>query len=402
MKENERKIIIQNICERYYIEKVFDYNKYFQKDLAGEVNLGEGSAGIIIFLLLLQKQMKIDCEELLHEFIKLSVKKIEREGVGISLYDGITGFNYALFLLNRETGNYTNLLSKLDNMLFLQLKYYLRYLKSEENRERECYWYDVISGLSGIMLYILQREGNPETFALIEEGIKILLLLSGGAEKWLVRSIDKIQDKLIIGERKDTYNLGLAHGIIGPLIILSKCIEKGIIVAYQKDAISEWAEWLKLLYTKYCGKIWPSSISQNNEEKGGRIGWCYGNLDIALGMKEAGQALKNQVYYDTGSKIFNEIFSIPIKKWFLLSPIICHGYAGVHEMLTIYSEDKSRSFQERMIDGVIGYINYDQNHFFNSIDGDKPDFLSGALGNLSVLLGELGNENIGWNKVLMI
>ena len=51
---------------------------------------------------------------------------------------------------------------------------------------------------------------------------------------------------------------------------------------------------------------------------------------------------------------------------------------------------------------VIGYINYEQNYFFNSIDVDKPDFLSGELGNFSVLLGKLSEENIEWNKVLMI
>ncbi len=40
--------------------------------------------------------------------------------------------------------------------------------------------------------------------------------------------------------------------------------------------------------------------------------------------------------------------------------------------------------------------------FFNSIDGDKPDFLSGELGNLSVLLGKLSDGNIEWDKVLII
>ena len=51
---------------------------------------------------------------------------------------------------------------------------------------------------------------------------------------------------------------------------------------------------------------------------------------------------------------------------------------------------------------VIGYINYEQNYFFNSIDGDKPDFLSGELGNLSVILGKLSDGNIEWDKVLII
>lgn len=49
---------------------------------------------------------------------------------------------------------------------------------------------------------------------------------------------------------------------------------------------------------------------------------------------------------------------------------------------------------------LIGNINYEQNYFFDSIDGDKPDFLSGELGNLSGLLGKLSEENIEWNKVL--
>src|SRR5439155_8752570 len=79
-------------------------------------------------------------------------------------------------------------------------------------------------------------------------------------------------------------NLGIAHGVAGPLALLSLAARDGIEVAGQREAIERICEWLDHWRTGTGTQAWwPELVSRREHEAGtstqagpGRPSWCYG------------------------------------------------------------------------------------------------------------------------------
>ena len=131
-------------------------------------------------------------------------------------------------------------------------------------------------------------------------------------------------------------NFGTAHGIIGPLVALSKARKLNILEENQNYAI----EKLIGLYENFCVEEngilrYPRRLAIEDYIKGRKTdltensGWCYGNLSIIRALMKvawySGNKEKYQYYLDK----FVAIIEQPIEAYRLNSPIVCHGYGSV-------------------------------------------------------------------------
>ncbi|NEE13965.1 lanthionine synthetase, partial [Streptomyces sp. SID7499] len=82
-------------------------------------------------------------------------------------------------------------------------------------------------------------------------------------------------------------NLGLAHGVPGPLALLSLAWRAGVRVDRQDEAIERIMQLLtRLRTTDGAGPRWPHLMTRERIESGapperGRDSWCYGVLGAA-------------------------------------------------------------------------------------------------------------------------
>ncbi|MFE3882146.1 lanthionine synthetase C family protein [Streptomyces lydicus] len=101
------------------------------------------------------------------------------------------------------------------------------------------------------------------------------------------------------------FNVGVAHGICGPLALLSLAHRSGHRVPGMPDAIRRMAGWVQSIgYTDGHGVQWPGRVAfpgrsgvpsrRRSPAQAGtrsRPGWCYGTSGIAWSLHLAGQAL---------------------------------------------------------------------------------------------------------------
>lgn len=213
--------------------------------------------------------------------------------------------------------------------------------------------YDIVNGLSGTTRLLLDAaadpaETGPEVESALAESLSHLVHLTepvrvDGRELpgWWVPA------DLHLSERdREMYpggdlNLGMAHGIAGPLAVLSSAYQAGQHVPGMRDAIHRIAGWL-LGWTLHdeAGPYWPARVSRDDELAGERPGrlftrtaWCYGAPGVAAALFRAGTALDRRPWRTAAVDALRAALRRDESRWAIEGATICHGYAGLLRVL---------------------------------------------------------------------
>ncbi|MEU8781032.1 lanthionine synthetase C family protein [Streptomyces sp. NPDC048637] len=143
------------------------------------------------------------------------------------------------------------------------------------------------------------------------------------------------------------FNVGAAHGVCGPLALMSLAHRSGHRVTGLRDALRRMADWvLSVGYTDDLGMRWPGRIAcpeearrssqpplsaQAPQEAGARSrpGWCYGTSGIAWTLYLAGQALGDPRLTAVAEDAVNGLVRRPFDAAVSADPGFCHGRAGI-------------------------------------------------------------------------
>lgn len=210
--------------------------------------------------------------------------------------------------------------------------------------------YDVLVGLAGqgrALLLAAEAGHGPATEALAHV-LRPLVALTrpvrvNGREVpgwWCA------PERYVVSRDRDTYpggdfNLGLAHGICGPLALLSLAHRAGHGVPGTRDAIRRIVDWvLSKRRQDAWGDHWPGRISYEEETAPpspsgtvaglpARSGWCYGTAGVAWTLHLAGQALRDPALTQLASAALLAALNRPRSEGELRDPGFCHGRAGM-------------------------------------------------------------------------
>ncbi|MCC2276584.1 lanthionine synthetase C family protein [Streptomyces sp. ET3-23] len=170
--------------------------------------------------------------------------------------------------------------------------------------------YDVISGLTGLGAHLLDVPGAWDALA------EVLATLTGLTEPlhldgrtlpgwWTAQLRNGLAPATA---RTGHANVGLAHGVPGPLALLALAREAGVTVTGQDKAIHVMAQWLMTIgqFTEGDGPWWPRTMVLGHDGEvvpkdttPGRPSWCYGTAGIARSLYLAGRALDVPEWRDT-------------------------------------------------------------------------------------------------------
>lgn len=344
-----------------------------------------------------------------------------------SLFSGCSGICLAICECSNNGEYYGKFKESLDAFLKDLIEVKLELIHSSE--ETLMFNYDTIQGLSGILNYMLMNDLNKKYF--LEQIKEILHYFVKLSNKYNYEGIDiphwRISaENLFLQEERELFpegaiNLGLSHGIAGPLIVMSKAFNSNIKVPGLREAVLSISELLTAnLDTKHNN--WPSMIdirklsNKNQVFDDSRDAWCYGRPGVAYSLLKASQALKNSQLLYIACETMKSAIDSEIG---LISPTFCHGYIGVSYIYKkFYEVTKIKAFNlesKRLMNKTLSF--YDENLPFgfpnweyNTNDQNQQEMkmintigiLDGVTGVLLPILSMLGSKKTNWDAVFLL
>lgn len=289
-----------------------------------------------------------------HEYIKELVEIMRIQKIDdISLFNGLSGIALSIFASSSNRNNYVKLLSSVEEFLTEKLE---EKLMSIDNVNAVMNDYDTISGLAGVASYLLHDTGFPRREVLLKNILKYFVSMSKeynykgvAITKWHLHS-----NELFFESEKSEFpdgllNLGVSHGLTGPLIILAKSYKEGIKVDGQKDAINDLLKLVQSLYiseeeTGYWKGVYSFKEIENCKITSGntRDAWCYGTPGVAWSVLVGADAIENRKIYDFAIQAMKKRIG---KHEEIDAPTFCHGLAGLAYInYCFYLETKEDEF----------------------------------------------------------
>ena len=142
-------------------------------------------------------------------------------------------------------------------------------------------------------------------------------------------------------------NFGLAHGIPGPLALLSLAWTAGVRVEGQAEAIECIADWLlewreKDAWGNYWTPYLPLAYYADRDAvetpQPARASWCYGAPGIARALEFAAIALGRPEWTEAGLDAFRSLLARPVEDWGITDDALCHGWAGMLHLCSQFDQ----------------------------------------------------------------
>jgi len=255
----------------------------------------------------------------------------------LSLSRGLSGQSWFLEFINQAQGeDYdAELCEEIDDILVNAV--------TTESWQGEI---EMVLGLSGIAMYAgrrIKKHSSSKLFEIIISHYENLAIKT--SENTLSWSQPKNSVYRFNKDDPDNleFNLGLAHGM--PSIIASLIPALNIPSLYDrtKTLLIQSCDWLIeqeldqapgessiACFNSYCtGSLDKGKVVMDKKKSGSRLGWCYGDLTIALTLARVGNALELPSYLEKAKSISHLATKRDSVNAAILDAGLCHGSAGV-------------------------------------------------------------------------
>jgi hypothetical protein len=228
---------------------------------------------------------------------------VEHLPAGTALFGGLAGLSFALRLLSRDGTRYRAALRDVDRVLAERLDLAL-------TGSVPAHRYDLISGLTGVAAAWLDRAGSP-----------LLRRLLASVVAWSRRP------------PVEPVDLGMAHGVAGPLALLSLAPDPPPGTADAAAALAG------LIRNGLVRDAFGSDVDNRLPVSRIRLspGWCYGGAGAARALQLAGLAFAEPEWGVLALELARSAARrprLPGWEWTL-----CHGRAGLLHLLDRIQRD---------------------------------------------------------------
>ncbi len=395
-------------------------------------DIAQGYAGLaILFGYLAVCFPDEDWDVIAHQYIEIAARDAEEQSyhsaLPSGLFSGLSGLAFAVCYLSQGGKRYNKLLAAIDEFLLPQAIALANTLEVAENISVNLF--DLISGLSGVGTYLLSRRESPQALTALRAVLGSLTRLTeerNGRPRWYTPVHLLGEPTMMALYPYGNLNCGLAHGIPGPLGLLSLSSMCGVTVNGMEDAIERTANWLLQHHLDdEWGLNWPTAVKvkadgtvpvsvskeTTNSFEPSRTAWCYGSPGLARALWFAGQALDNKDFRDSAITAMEAVFRRPIPVRRIDSPTFCHGIAGLLQITLRFAHDTqlpqfaqaAQDLTEQLLslydpDSRLGYYSLQA----NGKPVDQPGLLDGAPGVALVLLAAATNIEPTWDHLFLL
>ncbi|GAB2723490.1 lanthionine synthetase C family protein [Kitasatospora kifunensis] len=277
------------------------------------------------------------------------------------LFGGPASLAFAARLAQRSPSHYAGLLESLDTWIEARLTALLATERERLDAARagvRLSTFDVICGTTGLGRYLLLAPQRHR--ALLAETLGHLVrlttprMLNGRTVPGWWAPLEPGRGPQHPGGHS---NLGLAHGISGPLALLSLAWRAGVRVPGQAEAIEAIAA--HLLDWQQPNGLWPRSVGYDTylagppgpSREGAMVAWCYGTPGTARALQLAGLALDRPHWHQRAVAAMLTALGEPARA--ICDTTLCHGWAGVLHIATLLARD---SGDQRLAERLPGLV----------------------------------------------
>jgi len=351
-------------------------------------NLFSGAFGLWFSLYQCQKHLP---EQVSEAFLEQSLQSLleyySHTHKDLSCSNGLAGIGWLLEYLRSDQQWSIDHNDELEEL-------YLRVL-SVQTWEQD---YEYILGLTGYAPFILRRAGRCErsltlAFAWLSHVEQLAQYDQYGGCYWVTPASSCFRIKRHNPFHQEV-NLGMAHGMVGTLNALCKATEIPQLRDRALVLVTAGAEYLlRQQNDKNCESLYPYV---SGTKVTSRLGWCYGDLPVALLFSRLAVITTNGAYAKHSSALIQHIFARNADSGLVFDGGICHGAAGIWLVLNQiqnlnvcrFDTDHLRFWTDWLLnhffkhqDTGMGFASYIQGNFTQN-DG----LLEGNAGVLLVLL----------------
>ncbi|MEU6719045.1 lanthionine synthetase C family protein [Nonomuraea sp. NPDC046802] len=321
------------------------------------------------------------------------------------LVDGLPALLFAARAAASRPGDYGGLLSRAEPAVRALIKQRVE-AETTSGAAVRCAAYDVPEGLSGLGRLALAY-GDTEPISYLIALTEPIIVDGRPVPGWLVPDGD------------GHFNLGLAHGISGPLALLALAYREGYRLPEHERAIERIVTWL-LGWAD--GWSWPPAVTLRQQLDGAvpqappiRPAWCSGAGGVARALFLAGDALGRPEWRQAAVRALRAAVTRPWDTWGMVDAGLCHGWAG---MLHITSRVARESGDTTLLEAADGLARRVVDAFrpqspfgfeYAATDGaeaapDRAGLLEGAAGIALALHCHAGGEppSTGWDAALLL
>jgi class I lanthipeptide synthase len=198
---------------------------------------------------------------------------------------------------------------------------------------------DLIDGLAGSGRVLLRavQDGHSSAVPALDAALTVLTELLASSDDHRPGWWSTQQDitAYVACDASGAALTGMAHGVAGPLALLSIAMNAGFTVSGQGQAVRAAADWLLTCRDPDTGG-WPYSVSEVQSRTGTRPRrsmvvhrWCTGISGIAQALHLAGVALADPDLVGTAVDALVAVNHAAAEDWDISEPIVCCGSAGV-------------------------------------------------------------------------
>ncbi|MEV5373117.1 lanthionine synthetase C family protein [Streptomyces albogriseolus] len=280
-------------------------------------------------------------------------------GTASGIFKGPGALACAVLVAHRTTGGYVSALERFDAY---QRDLVRTVLPPVEDRPLPTIGhYEVVRGLSGVGRYLLARAETCEEplTAVLDHLVRLSLgtVEHQGAlvPRWWALDAPRIGSE---GAFPGGHlNLGLSHGVAGPLALMALAWEQGVRVQGQREAMEATAGLLRTwAVADRHGVFWPGYLSFAKWRRGPAAydgtakwpAWCYGAPGVSRALQLAGRALGRTDFSDLARASVDRLLALPRSDWGINDHALCHGWAGALHQLGRLNEE----WQDPRLDGL--------------------------------------------------
>lgn len=330
----------------------------------------------------------------------------------ISLCYGFTGYVYTLEFLSQNCKGYEKLLDTLETILLALTKDRLSEIKRSNIVKEE--YFDVIQGVSSVARYLLSKEKlTSEQRVLVKEILNYLADLINNDPTIYAEYMpnEKLRKKFPSGY----INLGVAHGILGPLYVLALGFKKFDMTQYLLSIEKGLSYYERSFFTNKIGKIigWNGRVSDAVENEGFRFNssWCYGSLGMARVLYNIAKIIDSRKFREMATDVFTSSIDY-INSSEILNNAICHGRSGIMLLFNLMYLDTGKIQFKTISDNLFReivraasnseYIFVERDVYFRGVNFDKViDYIDfGLLNGVSGIVLALMAQRTGASSPL--
>lgn len=279
--------------------------------------------------------------------------------------------------------------------------------------------YDLISGLTGVGIYALERLPRPSAAAVLSRIVDRLAetaeTMEDGAA-WFTPP-EQLPEWQREYHPRGNYNMGVAHGLPGVLPVLAGACAAGVNVERARPLLDANVRWL---LARRLGPDEKSCYSHTyapwETPTSSRLAWCYGDPGIAASLLATARAVGEKDWEREALDVGLHSAACPESTSGIRDAGLCHGAAGLgHLFNRMYQTTGEERFAEAARFWFEQALGYRQDglgiagfrSWGTTPDGTmdwrtEPGFLEGVAGIGLALLGAISEVEPAWDRILAI